>query len=152
MKRLVIGFVAAMLVFSPAWGYDKELAEDYAKFFSAFNEKEVPKALKRVTVEKLVKAIKAGEKITILDVRTKAETGVFGFTYKDTLVIPMNQVFMDENLARIPTDHKVIVACQKGLRSTIINLALRNIGYQNTYSLKGGFVGLVTYLNAKHAF
>jgi len=44
------------------------------------------------------------------------------------------------------------VVCHSGVRSTVIEVALRNIGFDNVYSMKGGLVGLIKYLNAKTAF
>ena len=152
MKSLLIGLLTAMTLSGPAWGYDKDLAASYDKYYSTFKEKELAKALKLVPVDKFMKAIKAGEKLTILDIRARAETSVFGFTYKNTLNIPIHELFKEENLARIPTGHKVIVACQGGLRSTGINWALRSLGFRNTYSLKGGLDALATYLTPKTAF
>jgi rhodanese-related sulfurtransferase len=85
-------------------------------------------------------------------VRTEQEQSIIGLTFAETLHLPMNQVFKPENLAKIPTDKKVILTCQSGVRCAVIAVSLRNIGFDNVYTMKGGLVGLMTYLSPKTAF
>jgi rhodanese-related sulfurtransferase len=68
-----------------------------------------------------------------------------------SLAIPANEVFLEENLARIPTDRTVVVICQAGVRAAIVGTALRHVGYDNVYVLKGGLKGLSAALNCKAA-
>jgi rhodanese-related sulfurtransferase len=152
MKKTIVLLLVAFLSSATAWAYDGTLARTYEQFFSSFEEKQVPKALHFVTPEKVVEAIKKGEPMLLLDVRTRQEQSLVGLTYENRLSLPMNEVFKPENLAKIPTDEKVIVVCHSGVRSTVIEVALRNIGFDNVYSMKGGLVGLIKYLNAKTAF
>jgi rhodanese-related sulfurtransferase len=129
MKRLVALLIAGSLVAPPALAYDEALAKTYERFFASFEEKQVPKAMHLIPPEKLITAIKNGEDLVLLDVRTRQEQSVVGVTYPGTLHMPMNEVFKPENLAQIPTDKKVVVTCQAGVRCTVIATALRNIGY-----------------------
>lgn len=151
MKTYLASAVIALIVATPAFAYDKELAKVYEEFFSTFEEKMVPKELHRVPVEKLTEMMKE-KQVVLIDVRTRAEQQLIGLTYKDTLSMPMNEVFRPENLAKIPTDKKVVVTCHKGLRCTIIALGLRHIGFDNVYSAKGGLLELMKYVGAKTAF
>jgi rhodanese-related sulfurtransferase len=64
----------------------------------------------------------------------------------------MDQVFKPESLAQIPTDRPVVVTCKSGVRCTAIAFALRNIGFENVYSMKGGLIDLMKYLSPKTAF
>jgi rhodanese-related sulfurtransferase len=152
MKRLVALLIAGSLVAPPALAYDEALAKTYERFFASFEEKQVPKAMHLIPPEKLITAIKNGEDLVLLDVRTRQEQSVVGVTYPGTLHMPMNEVFKPENLAQIPTDKKVVVTCQAGVRCTVIATALRNIGFENVYATKGGLAALVKYLGAKTAF
>jgi len=120
--------------------YDESLAKTYEQFFASFEEKDVPTALHLLPPEKVVDAIKNGEEIVLLDVRTRQEQSILGLTFGETLSLPMNEVFKPENLAKIPTDKKVIVTCQSGVRCAVIELALRNIGFDNVYGMKGGLM------------
>jgi rhodanese-related sulfurtransferase len=90
--------------------------------------------------------------VILLDVRTKKEQSIVGLTFENSLRLPMNEVFTPESLATIPTDKKVIVTCKSGVRCTVIALALRNIGFENVFAMKGGLTGLMKYLSPKTAF
>ena len=46
---------------------------------------------------------------------------------------------------------KVIVTCKSVVRSTVIGLALRSIGFENACTTKGGLMGLMKYLSPKTA-
>ena len=151
MKKYLALALIALIMATPTFAYDKQLAKVYEDFFSTFEEKMVPKELHRIPVEKLTEMMKK-KQVVLLDVRTHAEQQLIGVTYKHTLSIPMNEVFEPENLAKIPTDKKVVATCHKGLRCTIIALGLRNIGFDNVYSAKGGVLGLMKYVGAKTAF
>ena len=73
-------------------------------------------------------------------------------TAPGTLKIPMAQVFKPENLARIPTDGKVVVVCKAGHRAYVVAFALRHIGFENVYILQGGAISLAKYLSPKNAY
>lgn len=100
----------------------------------------------------MIEAIKKQEGVVLLDVRTKQEQSIIGLTYKTSLNLPMNEVFKPENLAKIPTDKKVIVTCQSGVRCTVIAMSLREIGFENVYAMKKGLAALMEYLSPKTAF
>jgi rhodanese-related sulfurtransferase len=72
-------------------------------------------------------------------------------TTPDALSIPINVLFKPENLDRVPTDRKVDVGCASGTRATAAGIALRQVGFENVYVLKGGLNALAGYLNPKTA-
>ena len=131
---------------------NESLARIYEQFFASFEEQRVQEALHLLPPEKVVEAIKNHEELVLLDVRTKQEQSIVGLTYRDSLSLPMNEVFRPENLARIPRDKKVIVTCQSGVRCTVIALALREIGFENVYAMKDGLTALMEYLTPKTDF
>jgi rhodanese-related sulfurtransferase len=63
----------------------------------------------------------------------------------------MNELFKHEQLARLPNDKPIVVLCKSGTRATAVATALRDVGFEDTYVLKGGFKGLIAYLGAKEA-
>ena len=152
MKKCVFLMIVAFLFSGAAQAYDESLAKTYEQFFASFEEKQVAKALHLLPPEKVLEAIKKGKEIVLLDVRTKQEQSIVGLTFGESLSLPMNEVFKPENLATIPTDKKVIVTCQSGVRCTVIALALRNVGFDNVYAMKGGLMALMKYLGPKTAF
>jgi rhodanese-related sulfurtransferase len=88
----------------------------------------------------------------LLDVRTEREQSIVGVTQPGALHIPMNKVFTPEGLAQIPTDRKVVATCHSGVRRTAVSMALRNIGFDNVYSIKGGLKKLIEFVSAKTAY
>jgi len=152
MTARVLVVVAAAAVGGPAGGFDAGLAKTYEQFFASFEEQQTAKALHFMKAEQIVEAIKKGEDMVLLDVRTEREQSLIGLSYPAALHMPMNEVFKPENLAKIPTDKKVVVTCQSGVRCAVIALALRNVGFDNVFSMKGGLMEMMKFLNPKTAF
>jgi rhodanese-related sulfurtransferase len=145
-KVLVIAMIVAF--FTPSWAFDEQRARNYEKFFADYADKNLGDALGMVESDDIVKAIiDKKEEMWLLDIRTPLETSILGMSYKNTLNIPINEVFKSENLAKIPTDKTVVIICQKGFRATAVATALRNIGFTNVKILKGGIVDLSNYLS-----
>jgi rhodanese-related sulfurtransferase len=45
----------------------------------------------------------------------------------------------------------VVIICKSGTRATAVGTALRHIGFDNVYILKGGLMALSKYLSPKTA-
>lgn len=151
-KPLPLLLVALMLsVAGPAWSYDTAMAASYAELFAPVKGAGAGKALHLIAPDAFLEKVKTGESLVALDIRTPAETGIFSASLPGTLVIPLNELFTDAGLDRIPTDKTVIVLCKSGTRATAAGTALRHIGYENVYILKGGFKALITYMGPKEA-
>ena len=144
---LVLGLIMAV----PAWSYDTAMAESYANLFAPVKGAGAGKALHLMKPDALLNKIKAKEPLVSLDVRTPAEIGVFTSILPGSLMIPMNELFTEANLARIPTDKTVVVLCKSGTRATAAGTALRHIGFENVHVLKGGFKALIAYMGPKEA-
>ena len=151
MKKIMI-LVALSLIAGSASAYDKGMASSYEQYFAPFVGKETTTALQLIKPNDFVNAIKKGDKMFVLDIRTPGETAIVGLTIPSSAAIPMDQVFKPANLARIPTDRYVVVVCQGGVRAMAIATALRHTGFSNIYVLKGGARDLVKYLNQKTAY
>ena len=152
MKRLfkiaIIGL--CLSISSVAWSYDVDMARSYEKLFSPVAGAKAGKALHVMSPEVLVEKIKAGG-VVLIDIRTPAESSVFTVTLPNSLVIPANELFQPENLDLIPKDKQVVIVCKSGTRAIAIGTALRHVGFDNVYILKGGFQALSHYLGAKEA-
>ena len=148
-----LAFVVA--ISGPAWSSDTDmaksytelLAKSYAELFAPVQGAGAGKALHLIKPDAFLEKVKAKEPLVALDVRTPAETGVYGVTLPGALMIPINELFTPANLARIPTDKTVVVLCLSGTRATAAGTALRHIGFENVYILKGGYKALVAYLD-----
>jgi rhodanese-related sulfurtransferase len=150
-KYLVVPLIAFLLG-GPVMAYDAGLAQTYQRAFSPFDEQQTAKALHLMTPEQIMEALKKGESLVMLDVRTEREQSVVGVTQPGALHMPLNKVFTPEGLAQIPTDKKVVVTCQSGARALAVSTALRDIGFDNVYCMKGGLKKLIEYLDPKTAF
>jgi rhodanese-related sulfurtransferase len=153
LQRLftVVLLAIAIAAAGPAWSYDAALAESYAKLFAPVQGAAAGKALHLIKPDAFLNKIKAREPLVVIDVRTPAETGVYSVTLPGTLTIPIAELFTEANLARLPTDKTVVVLCLSGTRATAAGTALRHIGFDNVYILKGGFKALTGYMGPKEA-
>ena len=147
----IVGLTIAMGFSGPAWSYDAALAESYATLFASVKGAEVAETLHMMKPDAFLNKVKAKEPLVVIDIRTPAETDVFTTTLPDTLVIPINELFSESNLARIPADKTVVVLCKSGPRATLAGTALRHIGFENVYILKGGFSALIGYMGPMEA-
>jgi rhodanese-related sulfurtransferase len=153
IRKLLHVLVAASLALGAAtsWGYDQELAASYQKLFEPVAGAKAGKALHLVKPEAFLEDLKKGKPFVALDVRTPAESIVYTMALPDSLRIPVNQLFETENLAQLPKDKPIIIVCKSGTRATAAGTALRHIGFDNVYILKGGFKALSAYLDPKSA-
>jgi rhodanese-related sulfurtransferase len=153
MKRLILFVLALIMIGLPllAGGYDAKLAASYAELFAGATGPQTGKALHLMPAAAFVDAVKAGKPLVVLDIRTPAESGIYGARLEETLAIPLDQLFLPENLARIPTDQQVVVICKSGMRAAAAATALRHVGFDNVYCLKGGLMALAKSVSPKTA-
>jgi len=147
----IVSLTIAITIANPAWSYDVAMAQSYEKLFAPVKGAQAGKAMHLMKPDAFVNKVKEKKPLVVLDIRTPAETGVYGATLPGTLVIPVNELFTEANLARIPTDKTVVVLCKSGTRAAAAGTALRHIGFDNVYILKGGFKALAGYMGPKEA-
>ena len=148
MRKIIVGALITLSFFGFSNAIDWQLAHKYEKFFSQMTQENLAKSPCRVTPKQLFKIIKKGD-VVLLDVRTDAEAKIVGLTYKNSIHIPLDELFKEENLKKIPKDKKVIVVCHSGARALVATFALRSIGFKNVYALKGGIIALSKYTTPK---
>lgn len=154
LKHLLTGIVPLLMTMTlagPAVSYDGQMADSYAKLFAPVKGEKAGKALHLMKAEDFIKAVKAGEPMVGLDVRTPAEASIFTVTLPGSLTIPIEKLLERENLDRIPTDKKVVVFCRSAHRALTAGTALRHVGFDNVYVLAGGFTALSAYLDQRTA-
>lgn len=143
MKKLIV--LTIFFVFSltsHSLALDKQLASKFNMMFSQFTPEMIAKRPCEVNAKQLFELIKAKDNFVILDIRTPQEMEIVGVTYKNSLKIPMNELFKDENLAKLPKDRKIIVLCHTGARAIAASIALRAVGFENAFMFKGGIAEL----------
>lgn len=155
MKRkfIQLGVVAltALFVVAPANAYDRGMAEQYVQMFEPVQGPKAGKELHLIKPDQFVDEVKAGKQFVTVDIRTPNETMFFTGNLPGHLVIPLNQLFKHDQLAKLPDDKPIVVLCKSGTRATAAVTALRRVGFTESYVLKGGLTGLATYLGPKEA-
>jgi len=155
MKRMLLKLVTVLLavlfVAAPVAAYDQGMADSYAQMFAPVQGAKAGKELHLMSPEQFVKEVRGGKSFVTVDIRTPGETRFLTGNLPGHLVIPLSELFKQEQLARLPTDKPIVVMCHSGTRATAAATALRQIGFKDTYVLKGGFKGLIAYLGAKEA-
>lgn len=86
-------------------------------------------------------SLDAGVNITFVDVRTPKEWS--GGIIPGALLINLNELPMADKVAMLPMDKDTIIAiyCKSGHRSTLALTLMHQLGYKNSVSMKGGWVG-----------
>jgi rhodanese-related sulfurtransferase len=154
MKRFLVftSFLLVVVTGNVAWSYDAELARSYERLFSNVSGADAGKAMHFLSPEAFINDMHEGKEYVAIDVRTPAEARLFTLSLPNSLVIPTSEVFTPENLATIPTDKPVVIICKSGARATAVGTALRHIGFDDVFILKGGFQGLAGYYGPKQAY
>ncbi|WP_161486335.1 MBL fold metallo-hydrolase [Candidatus Nitrosocosmicus hydrocola] len=96
--------------------------------------------------EELKKKIDKGEEIFILDVRNQKEHDLWSVSYdkyKDSPIIPIDQISNKESLQLIPKDKEIVTFCTHGQRSSSAAKTLSSLGYR-VRTIEGGLDGWST--------
>ncbi len=139
----LLGFVAV------GFSYDAELAKKMDAMFSQMTPEVLKQRPCQIDSNQLFEMIKKKEDFVILDVRTSQEQSITGITWKNTLNIPMHEVFKPENLNKLPKDKKIVVICHSGDRAAAVVTGLRAVGFNNAYQFKGGIKELADAVGRK---
>jgi len=151
MKKIIVLSITLLLACSICHAYDNAKAKQYLQLYAQCDGKQIGKSLFMMKPDVFVGKIKNGETMFVLDVRTKAEEKVIGMNLPDTLFVPMNKVFEESTLSKLPKDKPIVVLCRKGVRSSLITMGLRDVGFGNAFSLKDGMKGLLEFLTPMEA-
>lgn len=95
----------------------------------------------KITIKQIKIMETTGEKFILIDIRTEDEYDAAHI--EGSVWIPRGQLeFKIQKLTEDPKA-KLVVACRTGSRSALAMLTLKELGYQNVFSLQGGFVAWV---------
>jgi len=104
-------------------------------------------AANTISATELLKKIQAGEKLTLIDVRTPGEYAVMH--PKGAINIPYET--LADQLNKIPRDRLVVALCHSGRRAEGATTVLRILGFDNVVNLSGGIKDLAQALTPKTA-
>lgn len=151
MLKTGLALVLSVAFAPPLGAYDHDLAAAYAALFAPVKGAKAGKQLHLIKPDQFVKDVKSGKRVITVDIRTPAETQFFTGNLPGHVAIPLAELFETGQLARLPDDMPIVIICKSGARATAAATALRSIGFEQTYVLKGGFQGLAGYLGPKEA-
>jgi rhodanese-related sulfurtransferase len=154
LARIFKVILITFMVFSATatFAYDEPLAASYASLFQPVTGAKAGKALHLMPAKAFVEKIKKGEDFVAIDIRTEKESGLFTMSLPGSMTIPLNKLFLTENLKQLPTDKPMVIVCKSGARASAAGTALRHIGFKNVYILKGGYMALNAYMGPKEIY
>ena len=116
------------------------------KMFSNFTEEFLAKKPCQIDAKIFLEWIE-NEDILIVDIKTKKEILIVGFTHTNSIHIPMHELFKKENIEKLANvNKKIVIVCRSGQRSLVATVFLKRIGIQNVFSLQGGIIDLVQHI------
>lgn len=115
-------------------------------FISLLDREAQKKGDIRISALQVATLMSAGEPLTMVDIRTPQERA---------FVVPRRAVYIQlpeiiQQLDKIPREGTVVIVCHSSPRAIIAATALRILGYDNVYALKGGIMSIAD-INAKKA-
>jgi len=150
MKKRVI-LITILLFSSQLFGYDVEKAKSFNDFYSHMTQKACADSTLFIAADTVMKFLKEKKNILLLDVRTDAEASVVGLTADNSLHIPIEHLFNQKELHKLPNNTPIMILCHSGTRATMAAVGLKMIGVKNVQVVKGGIVALTNADNPKNA-
>ena len=150
MKKTVYSTLTIAILSINVMAYDKAKADDLNKFYSHMTQEACAKSKLFVKAKDTMKMIRDNN-VTLIDVRTESEVSVITLSGKNSMHIPIKDLFKKDNLDKIPTDKPIVIVCHSGTRAIFSAIGLKRIGFKNIHVLKGGLIALAQANNTKNA-
>lgn len=150
MNRLITFLTVTSLSVS-AMAYDHTQAKKFDKFYSHMTQKNLAASKLTVSPEKVMKMLRQNKEFVLLDVRTPGEMNVVSTVTSNTLQIPLENLFQEKNLNKLPTDKPIIIICHSGARELLAAMNLKQLGFKNIQIVKGGIAALAVANSVKNA-
>lgn len=151
IKKIVTVTALVSTLAINAFAYDAAKAKEFDAFYSNFTQKACAESKLYIDGEETMKMIREEKKFTFLDVRTPGELAIVGIKAPNTLEIPVEHLFEEKNLNKLPTDELIVIVCYSGSRAVMVAGSLKMLGFKNTRVMKGGIVGLAQGNTVKNA-
>ena len=144
MKKLLTSTLLVASLSISAFAYDVDQAKKLQGFYSHFTQAACAKSTLFIDAEEVMKTIRDDAKVTFLDVRTEGEHSVVSMGLKNSLFIPIENLFEEKNLQKLPLDQPILIVCHSGVRALLAAAGLKQIGIKNVRVVKGGLPALAT--------
>lgn len=150
MKALIT--LLSLATFSVgAFAYDHAQAQQFDKFYSHVTQKALSESKLSISGDTVMKMLREKKDFILLDVRTKGEMSVLSLVTDNTVQIPIDELFQEKNLDKLPTDKPIVVVCHSGARALLAAMNLKQIGFKNIQLLQGGIGSLAIANSVKNA-
>ena len=126
------------LGYHPAYGS----AKDSLNIAGMIGENISKGEFESIDIEELKKKISAGEKLTILDVRTKREYD--SGHIENAINMPVDE--LRDNILSLDKNSSIIVHCRTSYRSYLAYRILKNAGFTNVKNLNGSYLSILKRL------
>lgn len=147
--RLLALAAALLLPSASVSAYDTEMAKKLDSFYEKMTFDPLSKSTLLLKPDAFVEEVKKDPSIVVIDVRTPQEQAFVKLGYKNTLEMPLEELFEAKNLDRIPTDKRLVVVCHSGTRAIPSALNLKMLGFKNVQVLENGIVGIAQISSPK---
>ena len=102
-------------------------------------KKEAQAKIKNISSPDLKKAMDAGEKMLLIDIRTEAE--FLAGHLDQSIWIPRGKLEFELLKKTLDPNVKIVLYCRTGSRSALACSDIQDMGYKNVFDLDGGFAG-----------
>ena len=150
MKRVSL-LLASLSLASSLWAYDTAKAVQFDAFYSHMTQQACAASTLFIPAEDVMKLLREGKPVALLDVRTDGEASVVAFSTPAAIHIPIERLFEKTSLERLPADRPIMIVCHSGTRAVMAAISLKMIGIKNVQVVKGGMVGMAEADNTKNA-
>ena len=151
MKKIIYSTLTLALLATNTMAYEKSKAEELDKFYSHMTQKTCADSKLFMPADEVLKMLREKKAVTLLDVRTEAESNIIAVSEKNALHFPIAHLFEKKNLDTLPKNEPIIIICHSGTRATLAAIGLKRIGFTQVHVLKGGLIALATDNNPKNA-
>ena len=142
MKFILSILLLTLTLGTALHAYDAEKAAFFHTYYQKFTQKAMAESKLFIDGEEAMNMLNGDTNPVLLDIRSEAEAAVVGLTHKNALFIPLDKLFMQEQLDKLPTDRTIILVCYSGTRAAMAATALHMSGIKNIRVLKGGLAAL----------
>jgi len=151
MKKIITSTFTVALLAVQTMAYDNSKADELNNFYSHMTQKACADSKLFMQAEDVLKMLREKKAVTLLDVRTDAESKIIAVSQENALHLPIEHLFEKKNLDSLPKNEPIVVICHSGTRATLAAIGLKRIGFKQVHVLKGGLVALAIDNNPKNA-
>ena len=151
MKKVLAASLLLSALAANVSAYDADQAKAFDRFYSHLTQKHCADSKLFIDSDEVMQMLREEKKFTFLDIRTEGETAVLGLKTPNTISIPLQHLFEQKNLDRLPKEELMVVVCHSGTRATMAVASLKMLGFKNTRVMKAGMIGLAQGNTPKNA-